>query len=174
MLPLRAASQHTPSTRVIRDAYLWQGDRKISVVGMRERLNKARQRASSAYREAKSLMSSEMEGVVLKATRPDDLPVKPKHLESLMRPTIEMPKEFNVYLPVVSGARIRKRCLEVYSERRQVGGGGSLFFLRRFVYTFGEVSYDLVKIGAVFIGCDLVKHITLRLSRSLFFSSGLV
>lgn len=48
-------------------------------------------------------MSSEMEGVVLKATRPDNLPVKPKHLESLMRPTAEMPKEFNVYLPVVSG-----------------------------------------------------------------------
>lgn len=46
-------------------------------------------------------MSSEMEGVVLKATRPDDLPVKPKHLEALMRPTVEMPKEFNVYLPVV-------------------------------------------------------------------------
>ncbi|CAN0064036.1 unnamed protein product, partial [Ectocarpus sp. 12 AP-2014] len=66
-----------------------------------DRLNRARQRASSAYREAKSLMSSEMEGVVLKATRPDDLPVKPKHLEALMRPTVEMPKEFNVYLPVV-------------------------------------------------------------------------
>lgn len=69
---------------------------------MRERLNSARRRASRAYREAKSLMSSEMEGVVLKATRPDDLPVKPKHLEALMRPTTEMPKEFNVYLPVVS------------------------------------------------------------------------
>lgn len=53
------------------------------------------------YREAKSLMSSEMEGVVLKATRPDDLPVKTKHLQTLLRPTQEMPKEFNVYLPVV-------------------------------------------------------------------------
>lgn len=71
---------------------------------MRSRLNKARQRASGAYREAKSLMSSEMEGVVLKATRPDGLSVKPKHLEALMRPTTEMPKEFNVYLPVVSVA----------------------------------------------------------------------
>lgn len=66
-------------------------------------MNSARQRASRAYREAKSLMSSEMEGIVLKATRPDDLPVKAKHLETLMRPTNEMPKEFNVYLPVVSG-----------------------------------------------------------------------
>ncbi|CAM9208263.1 unnamed protein product, partial [Ectocarpus sp. 6 AP-2014] len=73
----------------------------MSMSSMRDRLNRARQRASSAYREAKSLMSSEMEGVVLKATRPDDLPVKPKHLEALMRPTVEMPKEFNVYLPVV-------------------------------------------------------------------------
>lgn len=72
------------------------------VSGLRERLNRARRRASEAYREAKSLMSSEMEGVVLKATRPDDLPVKPKHLEALMRPATEMPKEFNVYLPVVS------------------------------------------------------------------------
>lgn len=70
---------------------------------MRDRLNNARRRASRAYREAKSFMSSEMEGVVLKATRPDNLPVKPKHLESLMRPTAEMPKEFNVYLPVVGG-----------------------------------------------------------------------
>ncbi|CAM9308243.1 unnamed protein product, partial [Ectocarpus fasciculatus] len=73
----------------------------MSMSSMRDRLNRARQRASVAYREAKSLMSSEMEGVVLKATRPDDLPVKPKHLEALMRPTVEMPKEFNVYLPVV-------------------------------------------------------------------------
>ncbi|CAM9316838.1 unnamed protein product [Scytosiphon promiscuus] len=73
----------------------------IGMSGWRDRINQARQRASSAYREAKSLMSSEMEGVVLKATRPDDLPVKPKHLEALMRPTAEMPKEFNVYLPVV-------------------------------------------------------------------------
>lgn len=69
--------------------------------GLRERLNNARRKASEAYREAKSLMSSEMEGVVLKATRPDDFPVKPKHLEALMRPATEMPKEFNVYLPVV-------------------------------------------------------------------------
>ena len=74
----------------------------MSISNIRSRLNVARQRASRVYREAKSLMSSEMEGVVLKATRPDDLPVKPKHLEALMRPTAEMPKEFNVYLPVVS------------------------------------------------------------------------
>lgn len=81
----------------------------MGMSGWRDRLNKARQRASSAYREAKSLMSSEMEGVVLKATRPDDMPVKPKHLEALMRPTAEMPKEFNVYLPVVSPVRVFAR-----------------------------------------------------------------
>lgn len=78
------------------------GRNMMSMSNIRSRLNVARKRASSVYREAKSLMSSEMEGVVLKATRPDDLPVKPKHLEALMRPTAEMPKEFNVYLPVVS------------------------------------------------------------------------
>lgn len=77
------------------------GTNMMSMSNIRSRLNVARQRASSVYREAKSLMSSEMEGVVLKATRPDDLPVKPKHLDALMRPTAEMPKEFNVYLPVV-------------------------------------------------------------------------
>ncbi|CAM9479597.1 unnamed protein product, partial [Ascophyllum nodosum] len=78
-----------------------RGASKMPATTVRDRLNNARRRANRAYREAKSLMSSEMEGVVLKATRPDDLPVKPKHLETLMRPTAEMPKEFNVYLPVV-------------------------------------------------------------------------
>lgn len=74
----------------------------MSLSSVRERLNSARARASRVYWEAKSLMSSEMEGVVLKATRPDDLPVKPKHLEALLRPTVELPKAFNVYTPVVS------------------------------------------------------------------------
>ncbi|CAM9732279.1 unnamed protein product, partial [Ectocarpus sp. 12 AP-2014] len=82
--------------------------------------------ASSAYREAKSLMSSEMEGVVLKATRPDDLPVKPKHLEALMRPTVEMPKEFNVYLPVV------RKLWSKMADREWRVSAKALYILHRF------------------------------------------
>lgn len=108
---------------------------------MRERLNSARRRASRAYREAKSLMSSEMEGVVLKATRPDDLPVKPKHLEALMRPTTEMPKEFNVYLPVVSawvgGIALRKCGFAIRGGGGWRGGFGSNFCVCMYVdFTF--------------------------------------
>lgn len=82
--------------------FTWLKPQKMQTVGGLSRFQRVRQRMSSVYREAKSLMSSEMEGVVLKATRPDDLAVKTKHLDALLRPTVEMPKEFNVYLPVVS------------------------------------------------------------------------
>lgn len=66
------------------------------------RIKKLRQQANYAYREAKGAMSSEMEGLVLKATRPDDGPVKQKHLVALMHPAETTPKEFDVYLPLVS------------------------------------------------------------------------
>ncbi|CAM9837139.1 unnamed protein product, partial [Discosporangium mesarthrocarpum] len=68
---------------------------------MKDRFNWARRTWSQGYRELKATFSSEMEEVVLKATRPDGMGVKPKHLEALLRPSHEMPKEFNVYPAVV-------------------------------------------------------------------------
>lgn len=73
----------------------------ISGPSFTDRITGFRRRASNAYREAKGAMSSELEGLVLKATRPDDGPVKQKHLTSLFQPADELPKEFNVYFPVV-------------------------------------------------------------------------
>eukprot|EP00953_Heterococcus_sp_UTEX-ZZ885_P021312 11892-Heterococcus_DN1.PRE.4 len=52
-------------------------------------------------REARGVMSSELEQITLKATRPDDMPVKAKHIEALLRPSYEMPPELNVYSPIV-------------------------------------------------------------------------
>jgi hypothetical protein len=53
--------------------------------------------ASKYGREAKGAFSSELEQITLKATRPDETAVKAKHLEALLQPSYELPKEVSVY-----------------------------------------------------------------------------
>ncbi|KAL3919627.1 MAG: hypothetical protein SGILL_003663 [Bacillariaceae sp.] len=64
-------------------------------------LNVARETTSSLssnlYREVKGLTSSELEQVMLKATRPDDTPVKGKHAERLVGVTYQVSGRYDIY-----------------------------------------------------------------------------
>ncbi|CAJ1952470.1 unnamed protein product [Cylindrotheca closterium] len=64
-------------------------------------LNAARETTSSLssnlYREVKGLTSSELEQVMLKATRPDDTAVKGKHVERLVGVTYQISARYDIY-----------------------------------------------------------------------------
>lgn len=64
-------------------------------------LNVARETTSglsaNLYREVKGLTSSELEQVMLKATRPDDTPVKGKHAERLVGVTYQISAKYDIY-----------------------------------------------------------------------------
>eukprot|EP00529_Nitzschia_sp_RCC80_P017028 CAMPEP_0113485196 /NCGR_PEP_ID=MMETSP0014_2-20120614/24358_1 /TAXON_ID=2857 /ORGANISM="Nitzschia sp." /LENGTH=648 /DNA_ID=CAMNT_0000378833 /DNA_START=145 /DNA_END=2091 /DNA_ORIENTATION=- /assembly_acc=CAM_ASM_000159 len=53
--------------------------------------------STNLYREVKGLTSSELEQVMLKATRPDDTPVKGKHAERLVGLTYQVSSQFEIY-----------------------------------------------------------------------------
>jgi hypothetical protein len=53
--------------------------------------------SSNLYREVKGLTSSELEQVMLKATRPDDSPVKGKHVERLVGVTYQISARYDIY-----------------------------------------------------------------------------
>lgn len=53
--------------------------------------------SSNIYREVKGLTSSELEQVMLKATRPDDTPVKGKHVERLVGVTYQISQRYDIY-----------------------------------------------------------------------------
>jgi ANTH domain len=53
--------------------------------------------SSNLYREVKGLTSSELEQVMLKATRPDDSPVKGKHVERLVGVTYQISGRYDIY-----------------------------------------------------------------------------
>ena len=55
------------------------------------------QLSSNIYREVKGLTSSELEQVMLKATRPDDTPVKTKHVERLVGVTYQISGKYDIY-----------------------------------------------------------------------------
>jgi hypothetical protein len=53
--------------------------------------------SANLYREMKGLTSSELEQVMLKATRPDDAPVKGKHAERLVGVTYQISGRYDIY-----------------------------------------------------------------------------
>lgn len=53
--------------------------------------------STTLYREVKGLTSSELEQVMLKATRPDDTPVKGKHVERLVGVTYQISARYDIY-----------------------------------------------------------------------------
>jgi hypothetical protein len=53
--------------------------------------------SSNLFREVKGLTSSELEQVMLKATRPDDTPVKGKHAERLVGVTYQISGRYDIY-----------------------------------------------------------------------------
>lgn len=63
------------------------------------------------YREIKGLTSSELEQVMLKATRPDDSPVKSKHVERLVGVTYQISARYDIYDAVLR--KLWKKMVEV-------------------------------------------------------------
>ena len=53
--------------------------------------------SANLYRDIKGLTSSELEQVMLKATRPDDTPVKGKHVERLVGVTYQISGRYDIY-----------------------------------------------------------------------------
>lgn len=53
--------------------------------------------SSNLYREVKGLTSSELEQVMLKSTKPDDTPVKGKHVERLVGVTYQISGRYDIY-----------------------------------------------------------------------------
>ena len=58
----------------------------------------------------KGLMSSELEQTLLKATRPDDKPVKSKHVSRLVGVTYQIPRHYDLYDPMLR--KLWAKCTE--------------------------------------------------------------
>lgn len=65
-----------------------------SISAAKESTNKL---SANIYREVKGLTSSELEQVMLKATKPDDTPVKGKHVERLVGVTYQISGRYDIY-----------------------------------------------------------------------------
>mmetsp|Transcript_28088 Transcript_28088/g.36471 ORF Transcript_28088/g.36471 Transcript_28088/m.36471 type:complete len:794 (-) Transcript_28088:271-2652(-) len=111
--------KYTETSRVKRDSeYEWNGPSKADqyadkLYGMgrgkkpllggklSDQWQKMKDHSFAAMRELKGIISSELEAVLLKATRPTDFPVKPKHLEALLYCVRTTPAEYDVYTPIL-------------------------------------------------------------------------
>ena len=85
---LSAIRDRVPDVATVRDAAV------SSVAAAKETTTKL---SSNIYREVKGLTSSELEQVMLKATRPDDAPVKGKHVERLVGVTYQISGRYDIY-----------------------------------------------------------------------------
>ena len=85
---LTALREAIPDPGAVRDAAL------SSISAARETSSKL---TANLYREVKGLTSSELEQVMLKATRPDDSPVKGKHVERLVGVTYQISGRYDIY-----------------------------------------------------------------------------
>jgi hypothetical protein len=85
---LTALRESLPDPAAVRDAAL------SSITAARETSSKL---TANIYREVKGLTSSELEQVMLKATRPDDSPVKGKHVERLVGVTYQISGRYDIY-----------------------------------------------------------------------------
>jgi hypothetical protein len=101
VVPHRATQTAAAFTRglaALRDA---MPDPSIVKEAAAASLNAARSTTSTLsanlYREVKGLTSSELEQVMLKATRPDDSPVKGKHVERLVGVTYQISSRYDIY-----------------------------------------------------------------------------
>lgn len=85
---LSALRESIPDPSAIKDTALQ------SLSAARETTSKL---SSNLYREIKGLTSSELEQVMLKATQPNDLPVKGKHVERLVGVTYQISGRYDIY-----------------------------------------------------------------------------
>ncbi len=85
---LAALRESIPDPATIKDATI------NSVSAVKDSTSKL---SSNLYREIKGLTSSELEQVMLKATQPNDVPVKGKHVERLVGVTYQISGRYDIY-----------------------------------------------------------------------------
>lgn len=85
---LAAIRDRVPDVETVKNAAV------SSVTAARETTTKL---SSNIYREVKGLTSSELEQVMLKATKPNDEPVKGKHVERLVGVTYQISGRYDIY-----------------------------------------------------------------------------
>eukprot|EP00977_Amphora_coffeiformis_P013640 scaffold3608_cov183-Amphora_coffeaeformis.AAC.27 len=85
---LQRLGESMPDTTALREAAA------ASVKAARETTSSL---SSNIYRDLKGLTSSELEQVMLKATKPDDTPAKGKHVERLVGVTYQISPRYDIY-----------------------------------------------------------------------------
>jgi hypothetical protein len=94
---------------------------------------------ANAYREMKGLTSSELEQVMLKATRPDDGPVKSKHVERLVGVTYQISGKYDIYDAVL------RKLWNKMAERDMRTKLKSVYVLHRFAVDGGPDHQEALK-----------------------------
>jgi len=84
----------TAFTKSLPDPKIIQSNTLSAISAAREQTSKL---SKGIYREVKGLTSSELEQVMLKATKPDDAPVKGKHVERLVGVTYQISGRYDIY-----------------------------------------------------------------------------
>ena len=85
---LQRLGESMPDTTALREAAA------ASIKSARETTSNL---SSNLYRDLKGLTSSELEQVMLKATKPDDTPAKGKHVERLVGVTYQISSRYDIY-----------------------------------------------------------------------------
>lgn len=95
--------------------------------------------SSNLYREVKGLTSSELEQVMLKATRPDGDPVKTKHVERLVGVTYQISGKYDIYDAVL------RKLWNKMAERDMRTKLKSVYVLHRFSVDGGADHQEALK-----------------------------
>ena len=114
---LAALRDRVPDVETVKNAAV------SSVNAARETTTKL---SSNVYREIKGLTSSELEQVMLKATKPNDEPVKGKHVERLVGVTYQISGRYDIYDAVL------RKLWNKMAERDWRTTIKSLYILHRF------------------------------------------
>ena len=100
---------------------------------------KTSQLSSNLYREVKGLTSSELEQVMLKATRPDETPVKTKHVERLVGVTYQISGKYDIYDAVL------RKLWNKMAEKDMRTKMKSVYVLHRFAVDGGPDHQEALK-----------------------------
>lgn len=95
--------------------------------------------SSNIYREVKGLTSSELEQVMLKATRPDEAPVKTKHVERLVGVTYQISGKYDIYDAVL------RKLWNKMAEKDMRTKLKSVYVLHRFAVDGGKDHQEALK-----------------------------
>ncbi len=113
--------------------------------------------SANLYREVKGLTSSELEQVMLKATRPDDAPVKGKHAERLVGVTYQISGRYDIY-----DAVLRKLWAKM-AEKDWRTTIKALYILHRFSADGSPEHAAALKVSRVQFSCSKLRSEVFRM-----------